>query len=162
MTAVHGRNSWPHTAGTHSRYGLVKGGQTADIRNYILVLTIHNPQGKRKGEKRGRGKTKGLGGKPQSLDLLLLRGYARTRRHSATAPTRTWRRLQLVLGDGSNSYLATLAPTPNPGQVLVVVLAAAGDGVLLSAGGDQEGGSPGSATRAASLTRTGRSSPEVR
>jgi hypothetical protein len=80
----------------------------------------------------------------------------------ATAPTRTWRRLQLVLGDGSNSYLATLAPTPNPGQVLVVVLAAAGDGVLLSAGGDQEGGSPGSATRAASLTRTGRSSPEVR
>ena len=79
-----------------------------------------------------------------------------------TAPTRTWRRLQLVLGDGSNSYLATLAPTPNPGHVLVVVLAAAGDGVLLSAGGDQEGGSPGSATRAASLTRTGRSSPEVR
>ena len=70
--------------------------------------------------------------------------------------------LQLILGDGSNSYLATLAPTPNPGHVLVVVLAAAGDGVLLSAGGDQEGGSPGSATRAASLTRTGRSSPEVR
>jgi hypothetical protein len=40
----------------------------------------------------------------------------------------------------STSELAPLAPTPNPGQVLVVVLAAAGlVHVLLGAGGDQRG-----------------------
>ena len=77
--AQHGSCSWREQLATYGwdsrQIWFGAGWVTADMRNCILVSTLHTLQEEKGGGKGGREKPKGWVKNPKSLDLLLLRGW---------------------------------------------------------------------------------------